>query len=1228
MEAVRAVRDIGEVAGVCDPDLHVAAVRDLAAGVEVFHQARLLRVLHVDDRHALVARADVGVGPDHVAAVRAARHVDLGALDQLRLRVVGQVDDAQALARRDEAVAELDRDLVRIGDLQLGADRRLDRIGEVDGDQRAIGQQVAPLARQREVAGAGQLAARIEGQGPLDLVVDRITVKQRRRVDEDQTLVAVADVEEGVEQADRLLLVLLEVLAGRVDAHGRRRVDIGRVARRHVQVLADRRERRRCDALREALVVDVGDVEDPQALVTGRAVKVFAAVVGVQHLAAGEEGQRPRARRVRVADLQHAAVRLVLLVLGREGVFVQRRADDGLGLVALADDHGLDAALAVRHVDILAEEVVGVGALHEHHGHLGVVVVVLRDVAVGALLRVALAADRVGVARREGLAGVALRGDGLLLAVDVFAVGVLGADVDGAGRAGRRDPAAHDRVVATQHEHVLTQRLEGVVRPVARVGQLVVQEAPLVVGLHRQVAAEAGGHPRAVAGVAVHVRVGVGELVLRGRIAPGLAVLLDGLGERRLLAVFRVARRDRVDGLRDLPLEAVGDVRALQDLLAAAGEARLAEGRLHGRQVRAALGRRRAAGLERRPLVGGAVAVAAVDLDGVAHGAVELAVAVAVLQEVAVDAVHALLEVDVLEVDGLRELVRIVGGDDLALAVDEQALVVHLVDRLVDPAVAVEVRELRRVQAVLHGVVEVGHVEQEVLAPPLAADDRALRVEVVALLFLLRRDVGLPEPAVIGLGLGIHEVGVQLVVPPHVSVVGLGDAGAGVHVTDDALRGRDRAGELVLERVAALVLRDGRVLLLRAAVVAELGDVGRVDRVAVVGVESVAGRAAARAVVTGLVVRAHVVERRVEQAGLLDADPHRVGAEQGAEAALRQALEDDPAGLVVVLEADEAAARQRVLGDQAGAVRRLAAAALEHAQDVGGLTDLEARQRLEVGQHALGAGLLLGRRRHGLQPLRRAVAGVGLAEVAALEREGAVVVERRAPQVGAVGHHRLADVRDLLDVTARGAAGEVRDAQVAGVHEADELPALLVEIVVAVARVGRRLAPDLGVLRQNVSPVLGLVVVRRALEGVRRGHDVGVAAVTVRAADRHRRRLVHGLRVDLGVTGHAARRRGLDIGLRLRRRVTGRHRRRRLGRPRLDAAPAAAAGQRRQRQQRGQRSSRHALPNRPRCLLHRCVSAHRVFQTHGRSPLTQLSRPARARRSRSSASSCPRRRGP
>ena len=159
-----------------------------------------------------------------------------------------------------------------------------------------------------------------------------------------------------------------------------------------------------------------------------------------------------------------------------------------------------------------------------------------------------------------------------------------------------------------------------------------------------------------------------------------------------------------------------------------------------------------------------------------------------------------------------------------------------------------------------------------------------------------------------------------------------------MNVADDALAGRDAHGELVLDRMAGLVAGNGRIGLKRQPGIAEGGVRPGVDRRAVVGVDHVAGGAAAGAIVARMVVGAEEVERRVEEPGLLQADEDGVGAVLGAQAAGAQA----GLGLAGFFER---------VGD--ADLLRLAAAALEDPQDVARLRDLEARQRIEERHDSL-----------------------------------------------------------------------------------------------------------------------------------------------------------------------------------------------------------------------------------------------------------------------------------
>ena len=84
----------------------------------------------------------------------------------------------------------------------------------------------------------------------------------------------------------------------------------------------------------------------------------------------------------------------------------------------------------------------------------------------------------------------------------------------------------------------------------------------------------------------------------------------------------------------------------------------------------------------------------------------------------------------------------------------------------------------------------------------------------------------------------------------------------GVDVAGHALAGGDGLGEGVLERVAALRLADGGVGADAVAGVAVGGDLRGVGGVAIVGIEDVAGGAAAGAVVARMVVGAGEREQR------------------------------------------------------------------------------------------------------------------------------------------------------------------------------------------------------------------------------------------------------------------------------------------------------------------------------------------------------------------------------
>src|SRR4029077_10243777 len=84
----------------------------------------------------------------------------------------------------------------------------------------------------------------------------------------------------------------------------------------------------------------------------------------------------------------------------------------------------------------------------------------------------------------------------------------------------------------------------------------------------------------------------------------------------------------------------------------------------------------------------------AVNLNRVPCLAVEFAVAMAVLLEVTVDAVHAFLKVNVFQVHGFLELFRIFERNWLVFLVQQRAFAVMLKHGSENPAVTVKVSEL------------------------------------------------------------------------------------------------------------------------------------------------------------------------------------------------------------------------------------------------------------------------------------------------------------------------------------------------------------------------------------------------------------------------------------------------------------------------------------------------------------------------------------------------------
>src|SRR5262249_9172861 len=132
------------------------------------------------------------------------------------------------------------------------------------------------------------------------------------------------------------------------------------------------------------------------------------------------------------------------------------------------------------------------------------------------------------------------------------------------------------------------------------------------------------------------------------------------------------------------------------------------------------------------------------------------------------------------------------------------------------------------------------------------------------------------------------------------------------------------------------------------------------------------------------------------------------------------------------------------------------------------------------------------------EPLRFSVLRIAFAKAIVLQRVGAVVIERRAQEHRAGGHHAVAYVVGLRRMTLGIAAASARDSKIAGIHKLDKVGAILVQQRGGTLRVGRT-APDV-VSRLNVSLRLGGFVFGRSLLSAGPQSDFSVTSVTVDAS--------------------------------------------------------------------------------------------------------------------------------
>ena len=186
----------------------------------------------------------------------------------------------------------------------------------------------------------------------------------------------------------------------------------------------------------------------------------------------------------------------------------------------------------------------------------------------------------------------------------------------------------------------------------------------------------------------------------------------------------------------------------------------------------------------------------------------------------------------------------------------------------------------------------------------------------------------------------IHEFAIGFLVPPGVTEIRIHEEIALMHVAVHALARRNRARELMDDRMAALVFRNGFVGGETETLVSVLAPPAGISRRTIVRVNDVAGRATARAIIARMIVRAQKSEQRIVQSRFLQTEEDRIGAIERAESALGQTI------------ARSAVAARRVSEAE---LQLFFAAFFENAQNVSRITQVETRQRLDERQNAVHA---------------------------------------------------------------------------------------------------------------------------------------------------------------------------------------------------------------------------------------------------------------------------------
>src|SRR5215510_4267708 len=398
-------------------------------------------------------------------------------------------------------------------------------------------------------------------------------------------------------------------------------------------------------------------------------------------------------------------------------------------------------------------------------------------------------------------------------------------------------------------------------------------------------AAKTTWSPGRVTGVTSHALVGVRQLkIIPRRCSPGFSILQDRLGKRSLFIVIRITGRDAIHHLlyfphKRLPIFISRYRSSLEQLSVFLEEPILPRREVPVINHSIAACRRAGQRFSRRRIRffgNRAVTIYAIDLNCCSNFPVQLSIAVVVLFEVTINAVHALFFVNVLHVNRNavspgavaywfidRSLEFFVGQftDRIVLGIEKIAFSVVFENIAIYPTVSIEICKLSVFQLRIHVVAD---LLQEVEFAPLAPERRLFRVPQDCVSSLFRTELSFL--------LRIHLVAVCLEIPPHRTEIRVQHCCPGMHMTDDTLARRNRPGELVFDGMSGLTPRDGRISAGAFARVAEGSIRPGFERIAIIRVDYMASRTSTRSIISRLVVRSHERKHRVQKTCLLQSD--------------------------------------------------------------------------------------------------------------------------------------------------------------------------------------------------------------------------------------------------------------------------------------------------------------------------------------------------------------------